>query len=319
MREKRISYFSSFLRKRGLPIIIVVVIFYVLLATYSDIDDLATILRGINISFLPLILFCFSVSIILRSTRQLLILRRIDINLSFKENLVLYAAGLVMTITPASLGQVIKSHYLLKYYNQPVSKTLPIVLVERYHDVFALVSFIVIFVIINKIDILVIPVTVIGLLLLGATIIARQIQLLSYLQRLISKISFLRKSLGDGSFIFNTTLSLLFTRRNVFYIWFVSMCAWFFEAVGILVSFEALNLNIDFGLSTAFGFSSILFGAISFIPGGLGVTEVSFVQILSNYGLEISASTAVILIIRLSSTWYSTIIGVVATKFISKR
>jgi glycosyltransferase 2 family protein len=96
------------------------------------------------------------------------------------------------------------------------------------------------------------------------------------------------------------------------------MCAWFFEAIGIVVSFEALKLDINFGLSTVFGFSSILFGAISFIPGGLGVTEVSFVKILSNYGLEVSISTAVILLIRLSSTWYSTVIGIIATKFISR-
>lgn len=47
-----------------------------------------------------------------------------------------------------------------------MSKTLPIVLVERYHDVLALLSFILIFVVINKIDIiLVIPIVVIGLLL----------------------------------------------------------------------------------------------------------------------------------------------------------
>lgn len=308
------------LRKRHFTVIIAVVIFYILLATYSDMEQFIKYIYNINIGFIPLILLCFSASIILRSIRQNLILRYIDINLSFKENLVLYTAGLVMTITPASLGQVIKSYYLLKYHNQPVSKTLPIVLVERYHDVLALLSFILIFVVINKIDILVTPIVVIGLLLTAVTIIAKYKQLLYYFEGLLSKISFLTKSLGDNSsFEFNITLSLLFKRRSVCYIWFVSMCAWFLEAIGILLSFEALKLDINFGLSTAFGFSSILFGAISFIPGGLGVTEVSFVNILSNYGLEISMSTAVILLIRLSSTWYSTVIGIIATKFISKR
>ena len=320
MRERSIiTRFAPLLRKRGTTIVIAVVIFYIFLATYADIERLATHLQDINIIFIPLILLCFSVSIIVRSVRQSLILRCIDINLCFKENLILYAAGLVMTITPASLGQIIKSHYLLKYYRQPIPKTLPIVLVERYHDVLALLSFIILFIVINRIDILVIPAAVIGSLLIGATIIAKRIQLLTYFQGLLNKISFLKKSVGDGSLEFNTTLLLLFRRRSIFCLWLVSMCAWFFEAIGILLSFEALNLEIGFGSSTAIGFSSILFGAISFIPGGLGITEVSFVQTLSSYGLELSVSITVILLIRLSSTWYSTLIGVIATKFISRR
>src|SRR5215212_1708634 len=300
MRES-ITYFSSLLRKRSLTIIITVVIFYILLVTFSDITQFITHIHNINIVFLPLILLCFSASIILRSIRQNLILRYIDINLHFKENLILYAAGLVMTITPASLGQVIKSHYLLKYYNQPISKTLPIVLVERYHDVLALLSFIIIFIVTNKIDALVTPIFVIGALFIAITIIVKYKQLLVSFQGLLSKISFLKKNLGDGSLEFNRTLSLLFRRKRICYIWFVSMCAWFFEAIGIFLSFEALKLHFSFGLTTALGFSSILFGALSFIPGGLGVTEVSFVKILSSYGLEISASITVILLIRLSS------------------
>jgi glycosyltransferase 2 family protein len=317
MRES-ITYFLSLLRKRGFTIIITVVIFYILLATYANAKQFIRYVHNINIVFLPLILLCFSASIILRSIRQNLILRYIGINLRFKENLILYAAGLVMTITPASLGQVIKSHYLLKYYNQRISKTLPIVLVERYHDVLALLSFIIIFVAINKIDILVTPIFVIAVLLIGVTIIVKYNRPLVYFQGLLSKINFI-KNLGYNLFEFNQTLLLLFRRESICYIWFVSMCAWFFEAMGILVSFEALKLDFSFGLATALGFSSILFGALSFIPGGLGVTEVSFVTILSSYGLEIAVSTAVILLIRLSSTWYSTVIGIIATKFISKK
>ena len=43
-----------------------------------------------------------------------------------------------MLVTPGSMGQVVKWHFLLKYYSEPVSKTLPVVTVERYHDVLTL-------------------------------------------------------------------------------------------------------------------------------------------------------------------------------------
>ena len=56
--------------------------------------------------------------------------------------------------------------------------------------------------------------------------------------------------------------------------------------------FQSLKLNLDFGFTTAFGFSSIVLGAISFIPAGAGVTEVHLVQLLSHYGVEISETAA---------------------------
>jgi uncharacterized protein (TIRG00374 family) len=78
------------------------------------------------------------------------------------------------------------------------------------------------------------------------------------------------------------------------------------------------EVNLDFGLATAFGFSSVLFGAASFIPGGLVVTEISFIKFLSNSGFTIATATALIILIRLSSVWYSTLIGAIATYFASK-
>ena len=97
------------------------------------------------------------------------------------------------------------------------------------------------------------------------------------------------------------------------------MIAWFFEAVAIFLCFEALNLKFSFGFTAAFGFSSIIFGAISLLPAGIGVTEVGFLHLLSYYRIEFSTSTALILLIRLSSLWYSTFIGIVATRLIARK
>jgi uncharacterized protein (TIRG00374 family) len=76
---------------------------------------------------------------------------------------------------------------------------------------------------------------------------------------------------------------------------------------------------LGFEVTTAFGFSSLMFGAISLVPGGAGVTELSFVQLLIYYGLPASEAATAVLLVRISSLWYSTLIGLVAVKIILRQ
>ncbi len=309
---------QRFLRKRALTIVVATPIFYIFLAVFSDVNLLVQYFHKVDINFLFLILLSFTVSIFFRSLRQGLILKNIQIAPSFKDNFVLYLAGLSMSITPLSVGQMIKSHYLLKYYHQPISKTLPIVIIERYHDVLALLSFSILFVMVENIPMLKIPIFSIAVIFGAFTLFARSSRSIKSFERLINKISILKKFQNKPS-DFRTTLFSIYQRKVFFSCWLISMIAWFFEAVGIFLCFESLNLNLSFGFTTAFGFSSIIFGAISMLPAGIGVTEVSFVHLLSHYGIELSTSTALILLIRLSSLWYSTFIGIIATRLVARK
>ena len=99
-----------------------------------------------------------------------------------------------MSITPLSVGQMIKSHYLLKYYHQPISKTLPIVIIERYHDVLAIFSFSMLFVMVENIPMLKIPIFSIAVIFAAFTLVTRSSGLIRSFERLINKISLLKKS-----------------------------------------------------------------------------------------------------------------------------
>jgi hypothetical protein len=78
-----------------------------------------------------------------------------------------------MVMTPASMGQAIKSYFLYRNYGQPVSKTIPLVLVERYLDILAVFVFMSVSVALIHSEILYIPVLVIGLVLLGIPVLIR--------------------------------------------------------------------------------------------------------------------------------------------------
>ena len=59
---------------------------------------------------------------------------------------------------------------------------------------------------------------------------------------------------------------------------------------------------------------SAIAGALSFIPGGVGITEGSLGGLLSLQGIELSIAIAVGVIIRFFTMWYSVIVGFFALK-----
>ena len=293
---------------------IIFVIFYVIFAIYYDANQFLESLDKINPYFIIPILFCFTTAILIKSLRQMLFLRHLGIKIPLKQNTIIYLAGLSMLITPAGLGEMIKSHFLLKKYNQPVSKTIPLVLVERYHDALAILSILIIFSIITGTTFLTIPLLIIGILLLVSLIVIKSRKLFPMFQKVIRKVKIFQ-ALENHSIEFNKSL-VSFTSKKIFFSgWVVGMVAWSFDGLGIFLCFQAFELDFDFFISALLGLASILIGALTLIPGGVGVTEVSFVQLLSLYGIESSIASALVLFFRLLSIWYVTCIGFVATKF----
>ena len=93
----------------------------------------------INFIYLFLIFSLLPLTLFIRSRNQSILLNSIGINLSIKENYHLFLTGLSMSITPIGFGQVIKSHFLENKYDHPISKTLPLVFVERLLDFIAII------------------------------------------------------------------------------------------------------------------------------------------------------------------------------------
>jgi uncharacterized protein (TIRG00374 family) len=60
--------------------------------------------------------------------------------------------------------------------------------------------------------------------------------------------------------------------------------------------------------------SSLIIGAASFIPGGVGVAEGSIAGLLSLSGIDISVAIALGMLIRIFTLWYAILVGFVALK-----
>ena len=87
---------------------------------------------------------------------------------------------------------------------------------------------------------------------------------------------------------------------------------WFAEA------FALYQLMLAFGspqslLQIMFVFSvALLVGVAAMLPGGLGGTEISMVGLLVAMGVDMEAAIAATAIIRLTTLWFSVLLGFLA-------
>ncbi|MBS3813442.1 flippase-like domain-containing protein, partial [Candidatus Bipolaricaulota bacterium] len=99
----------------------------------------------------------------------------------------------------------------------------------------------------------------------------------------------------------------------------ISIFSWGSECVAMYLIISGLGVGQSFLLATfIFTFSSVM-GAVSFLPGGIGVAEGSMTGIMiAVAGLSKPFAVSATLIIRLSTLWFAVFIGLI-TFFINRR
>jgi len=88
------------------------------------------------------------------------------------------------------------------------------------------------------------------------------------------------------------------------------------DLVAVFLIFKSLEMELGFIESSQIFLTSIIAGLFSFLPAGIGVTEGSYLGLLVSHGFEISIATAIVLVVRLLTLWYSTIVGFITMKFL---
>jgi uncharacterized protein (TIRG00374 family) len=99
----------------------------------------------------------------------------------------------------------------------------------------------------------------------------------------------------------------------------LSLISWGFECLGYYIILQ--NFEIDFGLlwaSFSYSFSTIV-GAISMLPGGLGLTEGSLTFLLVQKKVPLDISVATTFIIRVVTLWFAVLVGIVSLSLYQKR
>ena len=133
-------------KKKLLWISLSVIIFYVIFILISDVEKISEHFLQIKIEFLFLIFLLVFTSHVVKSFRQKELFSNLGEKIPSKQNFVIYMSGLSLLNTPGGLGTFIKSIYLKKQFQVPTDKSIPVIFMERYHDLLAGTSIILVIV-----------------------------------------------------------------------------------------------------------------------------------------------------------------------------
>ena len=299
-------------------VIILSVLFYVLIVLFSDFEEFSKQVQNVDFKFLPLILSLIFSSIIIKSLRQCFLLRKIGVTITIKESLKLFIAGLSMLITPGGSGELIKSQFLKNHYNYSRSKTVPYVFVERFHDLIAIVIIVLSsLVFIQSIESGIL-VTIAILLIVIIFLAINQRKLLKWFQSRIEKIKFLKRLFSKDKEFYDS-LEILFKPKIVGLSLLFTIPSIFLEGLATYLGIISVIPNYDFVLSFQHVFSSVLAGLFSFLPAGLGVTEISLISFISSNEISWSQAATSVLYVRLTTLWFMTIMGFIILRTVFKK
>jgi len=294
-----------------------ILIFYVVFIAYSDFQEFSVNISQFEFSYLPIILAFIFLGIIIRGTRQQLLYKQIEVFISFKTGILLYISGLSMIVTPGGSGELIKSYYLKKNFGYPLAKTFPVVIMERLLDLAGIGGVLLIVGLLlgnyNIILLMLILLSVVSLIFVSG----KKEKLFNFLLSILEKIPILKKqatSFSESYQVFGELTSSKIMTKTLGLSFFV----WMTDAIMIYFIFIGFNLNFDIIFSTFSMYGSLLLGVLTMVPAGVGVTEVSFVEILKGEGVDTAVSTSLVILFRLVTIWFLTALGFCATRYFLK-
>jgi glycosyltransferase 2 family protein len=296
----------SFLSKRFFLFLGLGVGVFLTLSLYGNWGAVAGAFRTFSYKMLPLILGLAFMNYVSRFWRWELYVHRVGIRLSKKESFYIFMSGLVMTVTPGKMGEVLKSYLLKEGRQVPLSRSAPIILAERFTDLLAVYLLTLLggfsFSFGSRILWVGLIVLVLGVLPLGSP------NLFHWLLGLLQRYSWGRRLEAPLSEAYHTLHDLM-GLRLLLVASALGMVAWFFECLAFQTVFGGLGVEIPLIKATFIYAFSTLAGALSMLPGGIGAAEGSMTSLLLLIQVPKAMATTATIIIRLCTVWFAVLLG----------
>ncbi|NTU81735.1 MAG: flippase-like domain-containing protein [Chloroflexales bacterium] len=288
----------------------------------SDVREVARDLRAFQWGLLPAILGFTALNYVLRWLKWEYYLRRLGCGdlVGHLDSGLIFTSGMVMAVTPGKLGEVFKSYLLRRVNRTPVTRSAPIVLAERLTDGLAMLLLMALGLTLYP------PARPAFALLVVGTLLG--ILVLQYRELSLAMINgTARLPMGARvaprlHSIYESTRELL-DWRVLLVSTLISFVSWGFECVAfyyVLIGLGSEGTPLLLLQATFIFAASTLFGLVSFLPGGLGVSEVSSVGLLvAIVGMSASGATTATILIRFCTLWFGVLLGAIALVWFGRR
>jgi uncharacterized protein (TIRG00374 family) len=245
----------------------------------------------------------------LRFARWQMYLFRLGYPIGWLPSLRIYLSGFALTTTPGKAGEAFRG-VLLKQRKVPFPATFAAFISERLSDLVAVVLLTLVglsqypqargIVLAGVIGIVVV------LVCLSSQTVLDKLHGWAWERegKLMVLIAHTTNMLADARRCHSPGLLLIAT--------LISVVAWGAEALAFYWVLTWLGADISLTFAIFVYALSMLAGALSFLPGGLGGAEAVMISLLVLKGMATPAAVAATVFIRLATLWFAVVIGLVA-------
>ena len=305
--------------RRWIWIAIIVVIGVAAIVMVGDVNKLGDRMSGFGwwafFACLGLALLNYGI----RFVRWQVYLRHQKVDVPIASSALVFGAGLSLSITPAKLGELVKSFLLREMHGTPATATAPIVVAERVTDLIALLLLAVVGVAAYGVETTLViaaaGVVGFGLVLLAWPRPTRWLIDLATRPKFTSRFRQPMHEMYGG-------LAILCRPKMLIIATLIAIPAWGAECIGFAEIVNAFpGVQVDLGLAMVIYAATTIAGALSFLPGGLGVTEASMTILLVQGAAQLDRAAAVdaTLLTRLATLWFAVLLGLVCLAFARAR
>jgi uncharacterized protein (TIRG00374 family) len=256
---------------------------------------------------------------VIRWVRWQLYLRDRDLHVPVGSSALVFVGGFAFAVTPGKVGELVKAYLLRSMHGIPAVASAPVVVAERVSDLVALLLLAVIGVAIYGVaeNVVFASAAVVGF---GLLVLAWP-RLAHGIIELVSTPAKLR-SLRDPMMRLYDGVAALNRPSMLWWSTAVGAAAWMCECCGFWLVLRGFpGTAVPLGLATLIYAATTIAGALSFLPGGLGVTEGAMTLLLVESARGVSKDTAVAaaILTRLATLWLAVGLGVIAMALCRRR
>lgn len=289
---------------------------YLAMVFFADYELVLQSVNSFDWSIIPLLLFLSLLNYFIRFLKWQYYIGALKINLSVKDSVLIFFSGLVMSISPAKSGEVIKPYLIKQLSGESLSKTIPIVFAERITDFIGMILLASLGIFFFNYGETFIVLS--ALLFLFLIILISQKKWLMAVFDFFEKRNFLKNSISQLRVTFENSYFLLRFSRLISMV-LLSVLSWIFECLSLYIILREFDDSVSFIWSVfIYAFSTIV-GALSFLPGGLGITEGSLTYLIHNNGFTMNAAVISTFLIRVVTLWFAVVVGAISMMVFQKR
>jgi len=241
------------------------------------------------------------------------LLGRLGVRVPLVENLIIFASGLAMVLSPAKAGELLKPYLVRERTGVPMLRTIPALITERLTDGIAALVLAAISVSTYAGEHAGWVYGTIGGIAVGLAVLANarvSHVILSVIQRLpgLGRLGTKLTEMYDSMRTCVAPVPLFLTIA-------ASIVAWGAECVGYKVVFAGFGHDASLDLSTfLYAFATAAGGLM---PGGLGIADGILATLPTRFipGVDAGVALASAMLIRVATLWFGVVLGAIALLF----